>query len=255
MAEPPESGTQAEGAQDALKGGAYDHIRRALSDQAKVLRECLGVLDGQRNKVFGSRKLEIKNLEENRISTELSCEPRDMIQLGASRFLFGYNVELGLKDKKGALENIFSVYEFDGENLTFREGDLSVLDDENFRNYYNRLFDINSDATLSNRRVWADLAKIREDYFPVPDGMCLDEQGAIWVASPTTNEVIRIKEGGEILDTIKVKRNAYACMLGGEDRKTLFICTSSSSDEDSCKEDKKGCIEIITVDSAGVGRP
>ena len=116
-------------------------------------------------------------------------------------------------------------------------------------------FDINSDATLSNRRVWADLAKIREDYFPVPDGMCLDEQGAIWVASPTTNEVIRVKEGGEILDSIKVKRNAYACMLGGEDRKTLFICTSGSSDEDSCKEDKKGCIEIITVDSAGVGRP
>ena len=148
MAEPPESGTPAEGAQDALEGGAYDHIRRALSDQAKVLRERLGVLDGQRNTVFGSRKLEIKNLEENRISTELSCEPRDMIQLGDSRFLFGYNVELGLKDKKGALENIFSVYEFDGENLTFREGDLSVLDDENFRNYYNRLFDINSDATF-----------------------------------------------------------------------------------------------------------
>ena len=109
MAEPTDSGTPAESAPDVLEGGAYDHIRRALSDQAKVLRERLGVLDGKRNTIFGSRKLEIKNLEENRISTELSCEPRDMIQLGANRFLFGYNVELGLKDKKGALENIFSV--------------------------------------------------------------------------------------------------------------------------------------------------
>jgi sugar lactone lactonase YvrE len=116
-------------------------------------------------------------------------------------------------------------------------------------------FDINSDSTLSNRRVWADLAKIRENYFPVPDGICLDAEGAVWVASPTTNEVIRVKEGGEILNTIKVRSNAYACMLGGEDRKTLFICTSSGTDENSCKEEKGGCIEIIKVDSPGVGCP
>jgi sugar lactone lactonase YvrE len=116
-------------------------------------------------------------------------------------------------------------------------------------------FDINLDATLSNRRVWADLSKIREDYFPVPDGICLDEEGAIWVASPTTNEVIRVKEGGKILESIPVKSNAYACMLGGENRKTLFICTSSGTDEESCKEDKGGCIETIEVDVAGFGYP
>ncbi|MDG2061370.1 MAG: SMP-30/gluconolactonase/LRE family protein [SAR86 cluster bacterium] len=116
-------------------------------------------------------------------------------------------------------------------------------------------FDINLDATLSNRRIWADLSKIRENYFPVPDGICLDEEGAIWVASPTTNEVIRVEEGGKILETITVKNNAYACMLGGEDRKTLFICTSNGTDEKSCKEDRGGCIETAEVDIAGCGHP
>ena len=144
MAEPTDSGTPAESAPDVLEGGAYDHIRRALSDQAKGLRERLGVLDGQRTTIFGSRKLEIKNLEENRVSTEVSCEPRDMIQLGANRFLFGYNVDLALKQTQ--ISDVFSVYEYDEANQTFREGDLSVLDDDNFKNYYKRLFDINSDA-------------------------------------------------------------------------------------------------------------
>ena len=66
-------------------------------------------------------------------------------------------------------------------------------------------FDINEDASLSNRRVWADLASIKEDYSPVPDGICLDEEGAIWVASPTTSDVLRVGEGGILLDRIEVE--------------------------------------------------
>ena len=81
------------------------------------------------------------------------------------------------------------------------------------------------------------------------------DSGEIISMNPTTNEVIRVKEGGKILESIPVKSNAYACMLGGENRKTLFICTSSGTDEESCKEDKGGCIETIEVDVAGFGYP
>ena len=76
-------------------------------------------------------------------------------------------------------------------------------------------FDIEPDGSLSNRKVWAELSTIKEGYLPVLDGICLDEEGAVWMASPTTNEVIRIAEGAEVLETIKVDTNAYACMLGG----------------------------------------
>ena len=116
-------------------------------------------------------------------------------------------------------------------------------------------FDINDDGSLSNRRVWADLTNIEKDYRPVPDGICLDEENAIWMASPSTNEVIRIKEGGKIVDKIAVQTNAYACVLGGKDRKTLFVCTSGGSDMQSCIEKKEGRIESFQVDIPGIGIP
>ena len=116
-------------------------------------------------------------------------------------------------------------------------------------------FDINDDGSLSNRRLWADLTNIEKDYTPVPDGICLDEEHAIWMASPSTNEVLRIKEGGIILDKIGVQTNAYACTLGGKDRKTLFVCTSGGSDMQSCIEKKEGRIESFQVDIPGAGIP
>ena len=116
-------------------------------------------------------------------------------------------------------------------------------------------FDINEDASLSNRRVWANLSSIKEDYSPGPDGICLDEEGAIWVASPTTSDVLRVAEGGILLDRIEVETNAYACMLGGEDRKTLFISTSKDSSEEACLTDQSAKIEVVRVDVPGAGLP
>ena len=84
-------------------------------------------------------------------------------------------------------------------------------------------FDIDGDGNLTNRRLWADI----DPHYP--DGICLDAEGAIWVADPRGNCVIRVKEGGEITDSIDVGRGAYACMLGGEDGRTLFICTATGS--------------------------
>ncbi len=116
-------------------------------------------------------------------------------------------------------------------------------------------FDINSDATLSNRRVWADLSVIEEGYVPVPDGICLDAEGAIWVASPSTNDVIRIEEGGSLLDKIEVDMGAFACMLGGEKGNTLFISTAKDSQEEMCLREKSARIETVEVNIPRAGLP
>lgn len=78
-------------------------------------------------------------------------------------------------------------------------------------------FDIGADGSLSNRRVWADVTG---------DGICLDAEGAVWcsaVGAEGQNMVQRVREGGEVLDRIQVDRPCYACMLGGEDGRTLFM--------------------------------
>jgi sugar lactone lactonase YvrE len=79
-------------------------------------------------------------------------------------------------------------------------------------------FDIADDATLSNRRTWAELG----DGVP-PDGICLDADGAVWYADVPNHRCRRVAEGGEVLDQIDVDRGCFACMLGGPDGKMLFI--------------------------------
>jgi len=78
-------------------------------------------------------------------------------------------------------------------------------------------FDIDPDGGLSNRRVWADLGD------GVPDGICLDAEGAVWYADVPNKRAVRVREDGEILDTVSLDRGCFACMLGGPDGQTLFI--------------------------------
>jgi sugar lactone lactonase YvrE len=78
-------------------------------------------------------------------------------------------------------------------------------------------FDVDDDGGLSNRRVWADLGD------GVPDGICMDEEGAVWYADVPNKRCVRVREGGEVLQTIEVDRGCFACALGGPDRATLFI--------------------------------
>jgi sugar lactone lactonase YvrE len=85
--------------------------------------------------------------------------------------------------------------------------------------YGNRLtaFDIDADGGLSNRRVWADL------HGGVPDGICLDAEGAVWYGDVPNKHCVRVREGGEVLQTIDLDHGCFACMLGGADSKTLFM--------------------------------
>lgn len=108
---------------------------------------------------------------------------------------------------------------------------------------------ITDDGSLIDRRVWAQLEGA------VPDGICLDEQGAIWVACPISGRVLRVLEGGEVTDVVTVqRRGAYACMLGGADRRTLAICTADSS-RPAETEVRRGAIEVCPVEVPGAGRP
>jgi sugar lactone lactonase YvrE len=85
--------------------------------------------------------------------------------------------------------------------------------------YGNRLtaFDIDASGNLSHRRVWAETST---DH---PDGICLDAEGALWYADVGNKHCVRMREGGEVLQTIELDRGCFACMLGGADGKTLFI--------------------------------
>jgi sugar lactone lactonase YvrE len=81
-------------------------------------------------------------------------------------------------------------------------------------------FTIVADGNLSNRRVWADLGE------GCPDGICLDAEGAVWYADVPNKRCVRVREGGERLQTIALDRGGFACMLGGADRRTLFIAAA-----------------------------
>ena len=86
-----------------------------------------------------------------------------------------------------------------------------------------------------------------------PDGICLDAEGAVWVVSPNTRDVLRVKEGAQITDRLPLSTIPVACMLGGEGRRTLFIATTES--QDPTDQQARGRIETIQVDVAGAGLP
>ena len=138
------------------------------------------------------------------------------------------------------------------------DGKTLIVGETNASRY--SAFDIGADGSLSNRRVWAQFddrgftlegrsERIR------PDGCCLDAEGAIWLASPGRDEVVRALPGGKITHRVKPSQVPYACMLGGPDRKTLFICTAPTHVTRDVIELKRGRIETMAVEVGGVGLP
>jgi len=110
-------------------------------------------------------------------------------------------------------------------------------------------FDIAPDGALSNRRVWAGLG------MRAPDGICLDAGGRVWVANAIAPECVLVAQGGEIVATVETTQPCFACMLGGEDRRTLHMMTAPSSVADVVSKSRQGRIECAQVEVAGAGRP
>ena len=81
-------------------------------------------------------------------------------------------------------------------------------------------YEIAADGGLSNPRVWADLGD------GVPDGICMDAEGAIWYADVPNKRCARVREGGEVLESIDLDDGCFACMLGGGDGMTLYMLTA-----------------------------
>jgi sugar lactone lactonase YvrE len=111
-------------------------------------------------------------------------------------------------------------------------------------------FTINDDGSLSDRRVFADLGDA------APDGICLDAEGAVWLAAFNQDHFIRVLEGGEITHRVKVvKRSPVACTLGGPDGCTLFGLTYQGSIQDMGRGKAASRVEIAQVDVPASGSP
>jgi sugar lactone lactonase YvrE len=110
-------------------------------------------------------------------------------------------------------------------------------------------FDVGGDGTLTNRRIFADLGSL------VPDGICLDADGAIWAAT-VAGGVVRVREGGDITDRVEIPgRQVYACALGGADGRDLYICSAESDQPSVALERRDATIERIAVDIPAADPP
>jgi sugar lactone lactonase YvrE len=146
------------------------------------------------------------------------------------------------------------------EDLWFPNGSVitpggSLLVDETFGNRVSA-FDILSDGTLTNRRVWAkfgdlptemDIATALTQISVAPDGCTLDAEGALWVADADGGRAIRVREGGEIVEEAAPGTAVFACVLGGADGRTLFLCTAPDFAEEARKNAREATIMATRV--------
>ncbi len=117
-------------------------------------------------------------------------------------------------------------------------------------------FDVAADGTLSNQRIFADLPPAEGLSISPPDGICLDSEGAVWVADPIGKRLIRVLAGGVITQTIEFGGAVVvAAALGGSDRRTLLACVSDDWRREGAVERRSAKIVAIPVDVPGAGKP
>ena len=110
-------------------------------------------------------------------------------------------------------------------------------------------FDRAADGSLGNRREWAALSGV------APDGICLCEDDTVWVANALGTECVRVAEGGAVLERVETSTNCFACMLGDEDRRTLYLVVAPDSHDVKARAARHGGIEKVRTTVAGAGRP
>lgn len=192
------------------------------------------------------------------LSSVATFHCNDMVVDGQGRAYvgnFGYDThsdvpprpaDLARADPDGTVTRVAASLLFPNGSVITPDGNTLIVGET--RGSRLTAFDIDSEGNLSRRRTWANVAP----HFP--DGICLDAEGAIWVADPRGNCVVRVREGGEITDTIETGRGAYACMLGGEDGRTLYVCTARGSGPVAAST-REGRIEATRVAVPHAGLP
>ncbi len=118
-------------------------------------------------------------------------------------------------------------------------------------------FAIDDQGGLTDRRVFGELAPAAGAPLPVapPDGICLDEEGCIWAADPIGQRVVRMEPGGRVSHEISSDVHPLAAVLGGTDRRTLFVCASAQHRKPQRDPRPLGRIDAVRVDVPGAGRP
>lgn len=156
------------------------------------------------------------------------------------------------------------------QDLLFPNGSVITPDGSTLivgETFGNRIsaFGIEPGGQLGPRRDWAnfgampdtdDVSQLVAAASIGPDGSCLDAEGAVWVADALGHRVVRIAEGGAVLEEISTgDEGVFACMLGGDDGRTLFLCVAPSFDEGERSTTKLGRLLATTVDVPRAGRP
>ncbi len=163
-------------------------------------------------------------------------------------------------DPDGTITKVAGDMWFPNGSVITEDGTLLV--DETFGNRVSA-FDIAADGSLANRRTWArfgelpgdrELGKMLGQVVVAPDGCCLDADGAMWIADGLNGRVIRVL-GGEITAEIQPGTGVFACMLGGADGRTLFICTAPDFQEEARKNAREASLVTVRVDTPRAGLP
>jgi sugar lactone lactonase YvrE len=141
------------------------------------------------------------------------------------------------------------------DGLAFPNGMAVTSDNSTLivaESYANRLtaFDIAADGSLANRRSWANLGD------GVPDGICIDAEGAVWYADVPNKRCARVREGGEELQVVELDRGCFACALGGADRETLFMmATEWNGPANMFAEPRTGQVLTVRAPAPAAGWP
>ena len=207
------------------------------------------------------------------LSTHVTGEPNDMVVDQQGRAFvgnFGFDLFGGAPIAPTAVLRV----DPDGtvtqlaDDLWFPNG--SVITDDGVyivsETFGNRLsaFDVQADGSLANRRVWAsfgelpttsDLTAALGQLSVAPDGCGLDAEGAIWVADALHGRVLRIREGGDVLEELPVGTGVFACILGGHDGRTLFMCAAPDFDRTARSAAREAELRAVRVEVPHAGRP
>lgn len=154
---------------------------------------------------------------------------------------------IALVTPDGSVRQVADAVEFPNGMVVTPDNSTLILAES----YGRRLtaFDIAIDGSLSNRRVWAAL-----DGFP--DGICLDGENAIWYGDVPDKRCVRVREGGGVLQSIDLDRGCFACMLGGADRRTLFLVAAAWRGPGSLFDSvRTGQVLTVAAPAPGVGWP